>query len=118
MKQILFKLTLCGVMLTSFAAISSAQTTREFFDNKGHHLCTIAYYDERGLSSEVRSIVKPVYYDYTIKTVEEVRLPDRSIYYIEMEDATTLKTVRVANGEMELVNSLVRADPGAAPHKL
>jgi hypothetical protein len=118
MKQILFKLTLSGVMLTSFAGISSAQTTREFFDRKGKHLCTIAYYDERGLSAEVRSIVKPVYYDYTIKTVEEVRLPDRSIYYIEMQDATTLKTVRVANGEMEVINSLARADTEVVPNKM
>lgn len=118
MKQILFKLTLSGILLTSFAGISSAQTTREFHDKKGRHLCTIAYYDERGLSAEIRSIVKPVYYDYTIKTVEEVRLSDRSIYYIEMQDATTLKTVRIANGEMELVSSLMRGDTGVVPNKM
>jgi hypothetical protein len=111
MKKLFFKIVLPVVILIGSAGIASAQiTSREFTDKKGHHVFTILYYGEKELPPAVREIVKPVYYDYTIKSVEEVKLPGRSVYYIDMEDSSTLKTVRVMDGEMELVRDLVRAD--------
>jgi hypothetical protein len=99
------------LLLLGLPTFAFAQTrTRDFFDKKGRHLFTIAYYDEKGLPAEVRAIVKPVYYDYAIKSVEEIRLVDRKIYLIDMQDSTQVKTVRVADGEMEVVRELVRGD--------
>src|ERR1700720_4575357 len=83
--------------------------TRDFFDKKGNRMFTIAYYGEKGLPAAVRSQVKSVYYDYTIQTVEEVRLPEKKVYLIDLRDPTSLKTVRVADGEMEVISDLVRS---------
>ena len=105
MKPTIFKLVFSALLLAGTASIASAQTQREFFDKKGRHLYTIAYYGEKGLPAEVRAIVKPVYYDYAILTVEEVKVSGRSIYFIDMEDSSTIKTVRIADGEMELVRT-------------
>jgi hypothetical protein len=115
MKKTMFKLVFAGLLLAGTASIASAQTPtqREFFDKKGRHLYTIAYYGEKELPAAVRSLVKPVYYDYAILTVEEVKLGGKSIYFVDMQDSSTIKTVRVADGEIELVRTLNRdiADP-------
>jgi hypothetical protein len=115
MKQLIFKLVTGGFLLTVFAGTVTAQTnqTREFTDKKGHHLYSISYYGEKDLPAGVRSLVKPVYYDFAIVTVEEVKLPGKSIYFVDMQDSSTIKTVRVADGEMEEVRTLNRdiADP-------
>ena len=110
MKRLIYKLVFGGLLLTGFAGRLSAQTpvTREFTDKKGHHLYSISYYCEKELPASVRSIVKPVYYDFAILTVEEVKLAGKSIYFIDMQDSTSIKTVRVADGEMEEVRTLNR----------
>ena len=110
MKKTIFKIVFAVALVAGTASIASAQRTKEFFDKKGRHAFTIAYYGEKDLPYAVRAIVKPEYFDYTILTVEEVRLPERSVYFIDMEDATTLKTVKVVDGEMEEVKSYLRAD--------
>jgi hypothetical protein len=108
MKPIFFKLVFSAALLAGTATLASAQTTRVFFDKKGHARYTIAYYGEKELPADVRAIVKPVYYDYQILSVEEVKLNGKSIYLIDLQDSSTLKTVRVADGEMELVKTLNR----------
>lgn len=94
----------------SRATFGAKVVTRDFYNKKGNRLFTIAYYDEKGLPAAVRSLVKSVYYDYTIVTVEEVRLPERKVYLVDLQDDTSIKTVRVADDEMEEVRSLVRGD--------
>jgi hypothetical protein len=110
MKKIMIQALFLGALLAGTASVASAQTTREFFDKKGRFLYSISYYGEKELPAAVREQVKPVYYDYTILSVEEVKLDDHSIYFINMEDETTLKTVRVNDDDMTVVSDLVRAD--------
>jgi hypothetical protein len=87
-----------------------AKVSRDFYDKKGRLLFTIDYYGEKGLPATVRSLVRSVYYDYTIRTVEEVKFAAGHVYLVDMQDDTTIKTVRVADGEMEVVRDLVRGD--------
>lgn len=89
-----------------------ATVSRDFYDKKGRLLFTIDYYGEKGLPAAVRSLVKSVYYDYTIRTVEEVKFADGHVYLVDMQDDASIKTVRVADGEMEVVRDLVRGDVG------
>jgi hypothetical protein len=110
MKKMMIYALFTGVLLAGTAGLASAQTTREFFDKKGRHLYSISYYGEKELPAAVREQVKPVYYDYTILSVEEVKLADHSVYFINMEDETTLKTLRVDDDEMTVVSDLLRAD--------
>jgi len=110
MKQLFLKFAFAGLLLGGTAVVASAQTTRAFYDKKGKVRFTIDYYGESQLPREVRAIVKPEYYDYTILTVQEVKTAGKSVYLIDMEDSTTIKTVRVADGEMELVRTLNRGD--------
>lgn len=104
----MFKLLFMAVLLAGAAGVASAQMTRAFYDKKGKLRFTIDYYGEKQLPAEVRSIVKPVYYDYAILLIQEVKMNGKSIYVIDLQDSTTIKTVRVADGEMELVRTLNR----------
>jgi hypothetical protein len=110
MKNTIFKLFFAAVLVTGTAFAAGAQTTRAFYDNKGRIRFTVDYYSEKELPKEVRAIVKPVYYDYAILGVQEVKVKGKSVYLIDMEDSTRLKTVRVADGEMEEVSDLRRSD--------
>src|ERR1700733_114955 len=110
MKKIMIQALFLGALLAGTASVASAQTTREFFDKKGRYLYSISYYGEKELPAAVREQVKPVYYDYTILSVEEVKLDDHSIYFINMEDETTLKTVRGNDDGITVVSDLVGHD--------
>src|SRR5882757_8626655 len=108
MKQMFFKLIFSGLLLAGTAIVATAQTTRVFYDNKGRVRFTIDYYGEKELPREIRAIVKPVYYDYVITAVQEVKADSKSVYYVSLQDSSKLITIRVVDGEMELVQSLNR----------
>lgn len=84
--------------------------TREFFNRHGKRLYSISYYGEKELPAGIRVQVRSVYFDYTIQTVEEVRVADKKIYLIDIRDDKTLKTVRYCEGDMDVVSDLNRAD--------
>jgi len=85
----------------------------KFNDNGSEHMVTynrigdwqytISNYDEKKLDENVRALVKSTYYDYTITLVQEITLHNQTIYVIHMQDATTWKTLKVADGEMSIL---------------
>lgn len=78
------------------------------YDGKGNLHHSIRYYEEKQLPREVRAQVKSTYYDYEIVGVSEVHYEDQVIFVILVQDDTTLKTLRVCDGEMDEVQSLKR----------
>jgi hypothetical protein len=47
--------------------------------------------------------VKSNYYDYTITVVQEITLHSQTIYLVHMQDETTWKVLKVADGEMSII---------------
>ncbi len=95
-----------GTMLASFT-VDAVQNTVAY-DKKGRWIYSIKRYDEAQLPKEIRSGVKSVYYDYSIAHVEEVSINDRVIYIVHLEDATTMKTLRIENGEIEEAENFIK----------
>ena len=97
---------------TGFLAEFNLNTikNRVFYDKKGNWKFTVSYYDEKHLPVEIRAIVKPVYYDYTISRVEEVHAGDQIIYIVHVQNDSSLKTLRVCEGEMDLIEDFSKAD--------
>jgi len=52
------------------------------YDKKGNWLHSIRYYDEKKLSAELRRLIVSSYLDYNIRSVEEVKSPRNTIFYI------------------------------------
>jgi hypothetical protein len=83
---------------------------RVVYDKKGNWRFTVSYYDEKNLPAEIRAIVKPVYYDYTISRIEEVHANDKVIYIVHVQNNSSLKTLRVCEGEMELIEDFTKSE--------
>jgi hypothetical protein len=73
----------------------------------GNWLHTMKRYHEPNLPREIRALVKPVYYDYSIVVIYE--LSDYSlkepVYYIHLKENLKYKIVQVSNEGMEEIQS-------------
>jgi hypothetical protein len=73
------------------------------YDKKGNWVYTIRQYTEKELPGEIRAQVRQTYYDDTIGVVKEVIQPQYTVYLIHIENGVRWKTIRVRDGEMEVV---------------
>ncbi|MCW3092824.1 MAG: hypothetical protein JWP81_3893 [Ferruginibacter sp.] len=83
--------------------VSNDVHTRIYFDKKGNWDASLKGYTEDKMPRAIRNIVKREYFDYTITYVQEVEtLESKGIptYVIHMEDSTSIKLLRVHDGEM------------------
>ena len=77
---------------------------RTVYNNRGEFVYTIKQYYESKMPREIRGIVKSEYYDFNITLVDEIEETRRPrVYIVHLEDATTLKNVRVSEREMEVI---------------
>lgn len=83
---------------------------RTVYNNKGGFSYTIRQYYENKMPRDVRAVVKSQYYDYTITLVEEIEELSRPVVYVvHMEDATTLKNIRVSDREIDVLEEYNKA---------
>ena len=85
---------------------------RTVYSNRGDFVYTIRQYYENKMPHDIRSIVKREYYDYTITLVEQIEENRKPlVYVVHLEDATTLKNVRVCEREMEVMAEYMKSKP-------
>lgn len=82
--------------------------TRIFYNKNGSQAAMIRYYTEDKLPNEVRHLVKTNYYDFNIFLVIEVTVGDQIAYLVKIEDKICTKTIRVMNGEMNVMEDFVK----------
>jgi len=82
--------------------------TRVAYNRKGNWQYTMRYYNEKELPGEVRSMVKSVYYDYTISRVAEIHIDDQPVYIVYIQDETHFKIIGVNNDEMQVIQEYTR----------
>lgn len=72
----------------------------------GKLIYTVKRYEATALPKEVSRLVRNEFVDYDIAGVEEVVLPSNinSIYLVHIANDKKMKTVRVYNGESEVIN--------------
>jgi hypothetical protein len=75
--------------------------TKVFYDRKGRWVANVRNYQEDKLPKDIRHRVKSIYYDYSIFYVQEITVGDKMAYLVKMEDKNSVKTIRVADGEMD-----------------
>jgi hypothetical protein len=73
------------------------------YDENGRWMYTLLTYSEDKLPADVRSLVKSRYYDYEIQFCNEYQLPKSSIYVIKMQDDQSVRTIKIVDGEMEVI---------------
>ena len=90
-----------GGFLAEFS--EKAVQVRAVYDKKGNWVYTIRQYTEKELPDEILGLVKSRYYRDTIGVIKELIQPQNTVYLIHIENGARWKTVRVADGEMEVV---------------
>ena len=83
--------------------------TKVAYDRKGNWHCTVRTLEESQLPFNVRDAVKRTYYDSKILVGYEIKHTDGIVYIIKTEDSISLKTLRVVNGEMEIIADYKRS---------
>jgi hypothetical protein len=101
-----------GVSTAKWYIVNSGYTTnftqndiqyRVDYDKKGNWTGTMKSYDEKKLPRDVRATVKSVYYDYSIKWVKEITVPNYPnviVYMIHIDDEKSFKNLQVIDGEI------------------
>jgi hypothetical protein len=85
---------------------------RTVYNSRGGFVYTIRQYYENKMPRDIRHIVKSEYYDYTITLVEQIEETRRPlVYVVHMEDATTLKNVRVCERGMDVMSEYMKSNP-------
>ncbi len=85
---------------------------RTVYNSRGDFSYTIKQYFESNLLRDVRAMIKSQYYDYKITLVEEiVQTLKPLVYLVHMEDAATLKNIRVSDREIEVIEEYTKALP-------
>jgi hypothetical protein len=77
--------------------------TKVAYDRKGVFHCILRTLNESQLPADIRAIVKSKYYDFKILVAYEITHDSDPVYIFKIEDSTTLKMLRVADGEIEVI---------------
>lgn len=96
-----------------YAAVFMADSVRYRveYDHRGDWSGTEKNYQEAKLDRDVRSVVKRVYFDYTISGIREITLPDLSnvpVYIIRIEDERSIKNLCVYEGEIKVLEDYLK----------
>jgi len=62
-------------------------------------------YNENSLPYAVRNSIKSIYYDYKTTDILELKVKNKTIYLVKITDTNTWKTVRVCNGDLEVLEN-------------
>jgi hypothetical protein len=92
--------------ITNVAKNPGSITETPIYNKKGKLLYSVRRYDETGLPKDIDRLVRNQYVDFDIIGVEEVVIPSgsNSIYFVHIANDKKLETVKVYNGESEIVN--------------
>jgi hypothetical protein len=77
------------------------------YDKKGNEDYSLKILDEQNLPRDVRAVVKSIYYDYRITTVEELKLNRKTIYLVHLSGNNSWKSIRICEGQLEEIEALV-----------
>ena len=83
--------------------------TKVAYDKNGDYECMFKYYYEDKLSREIRHEVKSQYHDFNICCVTEFNRNGKTIYDVKIEDKHSFKTIRITNGEMQMVEEFFKS---------
>lgn len=75
-------------------------TTKVYYNPKGIWIANLRCYLEDKLPRDIRHLVKSHYYDFNIFYVQEVTVGNETVYLVKIEDKTSMKTIKVQDGEM------------------
>ena len=82
---------------------------RVFYDSRGYWQFTLVSYQPSELKMHIRQLVSDEFAGYHITYVNEIQSAyDEPIYVVNLENAGNIKVVKVAGGDIEVKQSLIK----------
>ena len=82
-----------------------------WFDPRGGYRYSLHYYAGKDIPREPGDLLRRKYPDYQINVVTEITDGDRVVYLVRMVSATSIKTISVCEGEIEVIEQQAIASP-------
>ncbi len=90
-------------------SVVEGRQTMTAYNKNGKWIYTIQRYSPDNLDKNITDKVRSVYYDYGVTAIEKVEQPGMNVVYVvHLENEKSLKTVRLTDDEMELVQDFVK----------
>lgn len=79
------------------------------YDKKGNWVYSIEHFSTDNLAKNVMDAVKENFGNYFIRNIEKVeQRGEQTVFVVHAEDSASMKTLKVVNGEVELVQDFVK----------
>ena len=95
-----------GLLVAYF--ISDSIQNWVFYNDRGDCEFSLRHYTEEKMPYDIRHLVKSKYYDYSIYHIAETTRNEKIAYTIKLEDKKSWKTIRVTDGEMEVIEEFLK----------
>ena len=94
---------------TIVRSVVDGRATTTAYDKKGKWIYTIEKYSLDNLDKNITDRVQSVYYNYGVTSIEKVEQRGmNTVYVVHLENAKSIKLVRLTDDDMELVQDLVK----------
>jgi len=87
---------------------------KAYFNLSGFFLYSIEYYPGKDLSADVAGVVQKKYPGYQIGIVTQVSNQEKAIYYLKIENSTSIKTLSFIDGKLEVCEELINGGPSGS----
>lgn len=89
--------------------ILNNQVNKAEFTKNGHLVYHMAFGTEKQMPTDIRTIVKSKYFDFSINSTVKITYQEKSAWIVNIEDAENILVVRVVDGVMDVVEKLAKA---------
>src|SRR5215211_5313940 len=90
-------------------SVIDGHQTMTAYNKRGKWIYTIQNYTLDNLNKNIIDRVNPVYYNYGVTGIQKVEQPGQDVVYvIQLENAKSIKIVRLTDDEVELVHDFIK----------
>jgi len=95
--------------------MEKSQRNQARFDARGGFLYSLKYYSGKDISKDLSGLIKRKYPDYLIDVVTEITDGDKVFYLVKIENPSSVKTLSIAEGKVEVFEELVNGGARTGP---
>ncbi len=99
------------------AFTENSQRNQARFDLHGGFLYSLKYYSGSDISPDLSGLLQKKYPDYRIDVVTEITDGEKVFYLVKIENASSVKTLSIAEGKVEVFEELVNGGTRTNPAK-
>ena len=89
--------------------ILNNQVNKAEFTKNGRLVYHMAFGNEKQMPTDIRTIVKSKYFDFSINSTVKITYLEKSAWIVNIEDAEHFLVVRVVDGVMDVVEKIEKA---------